>query len=217
VDQLQDETPAGCARPLEAEPADLAAAEAGRSRLPRFSKDRVLVIIDMEEGAARSRYHDLYLNRRWWARHEEVCGKILAIASRFERVIMVVDTTFRNPRHQEIVPPLQPLLERAELVNKGQDDGSAEVAALLSGNDRLYVCGMNTDACVLRTARGLSRKGFDITVLSDASWTVYSARLDRFGKSHRDALSRMRRFYGIKVADSASVLTETADTEAATE
>lgn len=40
-----------------------------------------LLVIDMQEGAAKGRYHGNYLNRQWWDRHAGVVSNVLKLSS----------------------------------------------------------------------------------------------------------------------------------------
>ena len=167
---------------------------------------RILVIVDMIRGAAEGKYHGQDLNCTWWRRHARVTANIRILAKKVPDIIFVIDTTFRKKEHREIIGVLSNLISNAVIVFKDQDDGSDIIRAHLERENLmdswLVVCGMNTDACVLRTARGLHRKGLDTVVMGDACWTVYASKSS---KPHNDALSRMRRTYGISVRETRSV------------
>jgi len=163
----------------------------------RFGDDHLLVVIDMEEGAARGRYHNNYLNQRWWERHRQVVNNILKVGSQFSNIIFVVDASFYNRNNLKILAELRPLAARARLVFKKKNDGSDAMESLLIPGQVIYGCGMNTCACVTDTLKGLRELGFASKVIGDACWDVYSGRLAQFGKVHTDALSRLRRRHAI--------------------
>lgn len=73
----------------------------------------------------------------------------------------------------------------------------------ISQDDVLIVCGMNTDACVIRTVRDLRLMGFTVIVAGDACWTAYAARNTR---PHHHALNRMRGIDGVCVTTTASLI-----------
>ena len=166
---------------------------------------KILVIVDMIRGAAESRYHRQYLNRKWWKRHADTVANIRILARTIPEIIFVIDTTCRKEVHHEVIDGLGDLTLNAALLFKNQGDGSEVIMAYLERNNltnhQLIVCGMNTDACVIRTARGLHRRGLNTVVVGDACWTVYASKSSR---THHNALSRMRRTYGMSVVQTQS-------------
>ncbi len=160
-----------------------------------------LLIVDMQEGAALSRYHGNYLNRRWWKRHGSVANNIQKLSGEVSATVFISDTRFRIKDHMKIVEPLRTLASHSRQFFKGKDDGSDVLEANLDAGHKILVVGMNTDACVLRTARGLLRKGFNVAVIGDACWTAYAAKSTQ---PHHDALHRLRKM-GIEVLDSSTV------------
>jgi nicotinamidase-related amidase len=86
-------------------------------------------------------------------------------------------------------------------VLKHEDDGSDELMEYISKDTHVYVCGMNTDACVSQTVLGLKKKGYEVTVVGDACWTVYASKS---AKHHQRALSKLRG-NGIRVIKTSAV------------
>jgi len=85
---------------------------------------KVLVIVDMERGAAEGRYHRRYFNRRWWKRHTDTVANVRILARKIPEIIFVIDTTFRKKEHLEIIDGLRDLSAGAALVFKDKTDGS---------------------------------------------------------------------------------------------
>lgn len=150
---------------------------------------RILVVIDMQEGAAKGKYHGRYLDQRWWERHAMVVARIKALSQKMETLFQV-HTDFRRTQYLEVIPQLKDIAQKGLVVFKKQDDGSDVLATRLANDTHIYICGMNTDACILRTARGLKAKGYAVTVVGDACWTVYASESAR---SHHQALNALRR------------------------
>ena len=163
---------------------------------------KVLVVIDMQTGTTQSRYHGKYLNRKWWKRHSTVVSNILKLATRVDKVIFVIITSFRNKRFLMPIDELASLALGSQIVFKFDDDGSDEIAPYLSLDDNVILCGMNTDACVIRTSRGLQKKDFKVSIVGDACWTVYSSQSPR---SHNNAISRMRNTYKMPILKTETV------------
>lgn len=155
---------------------------------------KVLVVVDVQNGAVLGGYHGRYLNRKWWRRFASMISNVRHLCTKFRRVIFVTHTGFRKKEFLEIVDELSDHASVALRVFKSEDDGSDVLAPHVSIRDKIYVCGMNTDACVLRTARGLLKRGYWVTVVGDACWSVYAAKSS---KSHHDALFRLRSTYDI--------------------
>ena len=155
--------------------------------------EKILVVIDMQRGTTESRYHEQYLNQRWRQRYSLVINNIRSLINRVDTVIFLIHTDFREREHLEIIRELRDVAKNRPVVFKNQDDGSEVLSAYLAAHGlmkgRLLLCGMNTDACVLRTVRGLVKKGFRPVVVGDACWTVYASRSTG---PHHDALSRIR-------------------------
>lgn len=70
--------------------------------------------------------------------------------------------------------------EKYKVIHKRRDDGSDRIIKALEANgwpkDRLLICGVNTDACVLRTVQGLDEKlngygfnGIDVDIRKDVA------------------------------------------------
>lgn len=114
----------------------------------------------MKRGAAEGRYRRWYLNRRWWRRHADTVANIRILARKIPEIIFVIDITFRKKEHLKVIDGLRNLAPRAILVFKDKTDGSDAISAYIKKNRlinfQLVVCGMNTDACVLKTARNLA-------------------------------------------------------------
>lgn len=162
---------------------------------------RVLIMIDMQKGAALSRYHGRYLNRWWWQRMTQVQANVMRLSGRVDKILSVTDRRFRISSHFDLFDGVKGLAARSTRVWKGQDSGANEVLPHISLDDELIVSGMNTDACVIRTVRALRKLGFTrITVAGDACWTAYAARDTR---PHHQALSRMRKIADVQVATTA--------------
>lgn len=157
---------------------------------------KVLIVIDMQVGTTQGSYHKQYLNKKWWKRYDETVSNIQTLVAKADRVIFVALTCFRKKSYFKIIKELKPFLKDHEFISKRYDDGSDEVAAIVSKKDKMFVCGMNTNACVIRTVRGLKKQGFKITIIGDACWTVYGAKSP---KSHNDILSNARRLKNIDV------------------
>lgn len=150
---------------------------------------RVLVVVDMQTGTTLSRYHRRYLNRAWWARHALVVANIRILAEKMP-VIFQIHTNFRQlEKHIGVIAPLKELAAKWPIVYKDQDDGSLELIPHIPLQTHIYICGMNTDACVVRTVLGLRKKGYTVTVVGDACWTVYDSKRD---PSHRKTLRWMK-------------------------
>lgn len=163
---------------------------------------RALVVIDIQNGTVAGRYHGRYLNRRWRRRYAAVLSNIRHLCGRFTRIIFVTHTDFRKSEYREVIDELSDEASVALRIFKDMDDGSAVLASHLRKTNLVYVCGMNTEACVLLTARGLSKKGFSVRVVGDACWSVYASRDPR---SHHDALYRLRSRYGISTLQTSHV------------
>lgn len=155
----------------------------------------VLIVIDIQKGTTSSRYHGQYLNRKWWSRFISVLSNIRYLCSRFSDVIFITHSGFRKPEYKDIVNELQEQASTALRLHRNEDDGSAMLAPHLRKTDTIYLCGMNTDACVFRTARGLHRMGFSVIVVADACWSVYASKSP---KPHNNALYRLRSRYDIR-------------------
>ncbi|MBI1327629.1 MAG: isochorismatase family protein [Alphaproteobacteria bacterium] len=158
---------------------------------------KTLLVVDMEEGAALGRYHGNYLNRRWWERHAQVVENIRSLSEVFDEVVFVTDTRFRKKSHMRIVTPLRSLAQKSRQYLKRQDDGATVLADKLDPANEVMIVGMNTDACILRTARGLLQHGFNVLVVGDACWTAYAAKSTQ---PHHRALNRIRNM-GIGVSN----------------
>lgn len=150
----------------------------------------VLLVVDMQRGAAEGRYHGQYLNRRWWERYSIMMQNILRLSERVSETVFVTDTRFRKVEHLDIVQPLHSLSETSAQFFKRMDDGSAAVGNFLDTDSRILVVGMNTNACVLRTARGLLKRDFNVAVVGDACWTAYASKS---AQPHHDGLRSVRR------------------------
>ena len=161
---------------------------------------RMLVVIDMQEGAANGGYHRRYLNKRWWQRHADVVAKIQILSNKMATVFQV-HTGFRKREFIEVIPELKPLAQKTRVLFKNQDDGSQKLAGFIAQDTHIYLCGMNTDACVLRTARGLRSKRRTVTVVGDACWTVYA---NKSLTPHHQALNSLRKS-GIPVVKTSAV------------
>jgi len=165
----------------------------------RYNDEKVLVVVDMEEGAVNGRYHENYLSKRWWKRHQEVVDRIVALGANFSKIVFIVDASFSNRENLKILEDLQPLAARSEIVFKKQNDGSEAVAVFINSGQMVYLCGMNTCACVADTARGLKKLGFSPMVVRDACWDVYAGmKSEYFGKIHNDAISRLKTRHDIE-------------------
>ncbi len=161
---------------------------------------RVLVVVDMQEGATHSRYHRQYLNREWWKRHAKVVANIRKLAEKME-VIFQVHTGFRKKGHLNIISGLRDVASGKLVIYKNEDDGSSTLAVQLSRDVHIFACGMNTDACVLKTVGGLKSLGFNVTVVGDACWTAYASKS---AHPHDNALRTIRR-WGIPVINTKTV------------
>lgn len=160
-----------------------------------------LLVIDMQEGAAKGRYHGEYLNAQWWERHAAVVGNIQRLSTLVPETVFVTDIRFRNKDHIKIIDPLFSLSERSRQYFKTHDSGADALAPVLDQSRKILCVGMNSEACVLRTARDLARRDFNIAVVGDSCWTAYGTKSRNNGRptqSHNDAMYKLRRM-GIEV------------------
>ncbi|MDP3770627.1 MAG: isochorismatase family protein [Candidatus Sungbacteria bacterium] len=159
------------------------------------------IVIDMQEGTTKSRYHQGYLNQIWWRKHARVVSNIKKIYEKRETIFQI-HTGFGAKRFLEVISDLQEKAAQSLIVYKNQDDGTDSLIPHLAPDNRLIICGMNTDACVILTARGLKKRDFTVTVVGDACWTVYA---DKSAWSHTHALRQLRNC-GIPVIKTSALL-----------
>ena len=161
---------------------------------------RILVVIDMQKGTTLGGYFGQYLNLKWWKRYRNVIARIKTLTEQMDTIFQV-HTGFRREEFLEVIPELESIAKQASPVLKNQDDGSLELARIIPRGTHIYVCGMNSDACVIRTVRGLVAKGYTVTVVGDACWSVYASPSP---KEHWNALRAMRRS-GIEIIKTKAV------------
>ncbi|MEK7089211.1 MAG: isochorismatase family protein [Patescibacteria group bacterium] len=162
---------------------------------------RILVVIDMQKGAAQGGYHGRYLNKKWWKQHEAVVARIRVLSKKMETIFQI-HTDFRKKKFLEVVTGLASIAQNSRVIFKGEDDGSAGLAEIISKDTHIYVCGMNTDACIQQTVRGLKARGYyTVTVVGDACWTVYASDSP---ESHVRALRMLQR-NGVRILETKAV------------
>ncbi len=161
---------------------------------------RILVVIDMQEGTTRGGYFDLYLDLKWWKRYKKVVARIKTLTQRMDSLFQI-HTGFRQSEFLGVIPELKSIATNVSVIFKRQDDGSLELSCVIPKKTHIYVCGMNSDACVIRTVRGLAAKGYTVTVVGDACWSVYAATSPN---PHWNALRAMRRS-GIEIIKTGAV------------
>ena len=90
----------------------------------------------------------------------------------------------------QILNGLKKISLSSNIISKNDDDGSEVLDTYLKRrklkNIRLFICGMNTSACILETALSLKGLGYKPAVVGDACWTVYGQ------KKHTDSLYQLR-------------------------
>ena len=86
------------------------------------------------------------------------------------------------------------------IVTKSQDDGSSHLVRTLKDmgrspkKSRYRICGVNTDACVYRTVKGLRQEFPDVRI-------EVAAKACNASYSHTDGLLRMKNLPGIRILD----------------
>jgi len=115
--------------------------------------------------------------------------------------IFQIHTDFCKKKFLEVVTGLASIAHNSRVIFKGEDDGSAGLAEIITKDTHIYVCGMNTDACVQATVRGLKARGYTVTVVGDACWTVYASDSP---EPHVHALRMLRR-NGIRILETKAV------------
>ena len=120
----------------------------------------VLVVVDMQE-----KFNT--------AQHPPTIDGCIKAISRFkERQNAIIFLEYWNAGITN--PSLMKIVEGYDnftIMKKSQDDGSQEVLEALSikTHYRLWVCGVNIDACVIDTVEGCIKKGFSVvTVIRNA-------------------------------------------------
>lgn len=95
-------------------------------------------------------------------------------------------TGLRSKKESHLLFPIRgsQIIQRAKY-----SAATPKLLSLLNKNDRIYICGLETDACVLATAYSLFDEGYDIKVIKDAV-----ASNSRFGE--QGALEIIERNFG---------------------
>lgn len=132
---------------------------------PLVTLGPVLVVIDMQPGYPASQ--DAIT--QWFVKQE------IARARQANQLILIVE--YHAHEMGETYPAIMELVEgydRAVVVSKDGDDGSAEILQACAARGfslhSFRMCGVNSDACVLESVQGLVDKqpGCSITVVQDA-------------------------------------------------
>jgi len=86
--------------------------------------------------------------------------------------VLVVEIRGFGPTNPTVMQELAGY-DKVKVVQKRNCDGSREIVSALgpNGPKRLRLCGLFTDDCVDKTARGLYRKGFDIEIVEEACFS----------------------------------------------
>jgi nicotinamidase-related amidase len=86
--------------------------------------------------------------------------------------VLVVEIRGYGPTDPAVMQELAGY-DKVQVVQKRDCDGSREIASALgpNGPKRLRLCGLYTDDCVDKTARGLYLKGFDIEIIEEACFS----------------------------------------------
>lgn len=154
---------------------------------------RVLVIIDMQSHFPGSKVSRI---------KSSIKALIFGAKIRNERIFVVEYDDFSwaknwGPTLSDI-SSLVSDYDKTFWLRKREDDGSREIRNLLVAlnlsSDELVLCGVNAGACVLRTTRGLLKKGYRVVIpeeatCNDPSWAADSYLLERHGK---DGLKQLR-------------------------
>jgi len=92
--------------------------------------------------------------------------------------VLVVEIAGMGPTDPTVMQELAGY-DKVKVVQKRDCDGSREVVSALGPNHhkRLRLCGLFTDDCVDKTAKGLYQKGFDIEIIEEACFS--------YSKSHK--------------------------------
>jgi nicotinamidase-related amidase len=86
--------------------------------------------------------------------------------------VLIVELSGQGPTDPTVMQELAGY-DKVKVVQKRDCDGSREVVSALgpNGHKRLRLCGLFTDDCVDKTAKGLYRKGFDIEIVEEACFS----------------------------------------------
>ncbi len=133
----------------------------------------MLVVVDMQVGTTRAENHSQLLDDEWWKRHEAVVANIRILSQKMDTRFQV-HTGLEDRTDWDVIPELEEVFQASgDRILKVYDDGSTELSRVISRDMHIYLCGMNTDACVFRTAVGLAYRGYWVTVVGDACWSVW--------------------------------------------
>jgi nicotinamidase-related amidase len=149
---------------------------------PLSPDNSTVVLVDYAVGFANLlRSHDL---------RDHIANVVgLATTAKLYRAPLVVTNGETSKPSGPLYPELlaaigdQPVIERTTAFNSFLDAGFA-AAVKDTGNQRLIIGGIATDGCVLQTALGALREGYEVYVVADA--TASTSR-----EAHDMALKRM--------------------------
>lgn len=123
------------------------------------------------------------------------CQKKLRVAKRKRADILFVEYEGAGNTYADLVEVVKDY-SRAFWVEKYYDDGSQEVINAINHHSLRYktlkVCGVNTDACVRDTVRGLSQKlsASKIKILANACYSDWN---------HQRGLEQMKSLPNVKI------------------
>jgi nicotinamidase-related amidase len=156
---------------------------------------KTLLIIDMQKGTIEGSYHgcNYKSDKNWRSQYKQVINNIFNISKRYEKIIFLVHKEgFRKKSRWEIVDKLKEVSRNHQIIYKYQDDGYSVIKDHLTSN--VHICGMNTDACVIKTALS-TNKYHNVSVLEDCCYSVYATKNnpygEKFNEGHKKALKKM--------------------------
>lgn len=86
----------------------------------------------------------------------------------------------------------------AKYRTKKGDNGSRVILRSVCGVDGYRICGINTDACVIKTVCGLIRKGKRVEVVKDGCWSGWDRVEKNHPANHANGIRQIRNL-GVKV------------------
>jgi len=92
--------------------------------------------------------------------------------------------------------------ENTFIINKYKDDGSEKIDNIANKyihTKNIRILGVNTDACILKTVRGLSQKYYNVQVIADSCASFWDDNKQKWDTNHKWGLSKISKINCVKI------------------